>query len=129
MLLANDHLFKRWWGGPVTGKLSDIAGLALVPLLLLAFVEIALASVRRQWQVGARTAVACATLTALAFACVKLSPTIASGYGDILGVMRAPFLGAVRRVAVAHDLSDLFALPAVGLACLELSLTDRESRA
>jgi hypothetical protein len=34
VLLLNDHLFKLLWPGPVTGKLSDVAGLIVAPPLL-----------------------------------------------------------------------------------------------
>ncbi len=34
LLIANDHLLKRAWPGPVTGKLSDVAGLVLAPPVL-----------------------------------------------------------------------------------------------
>ncbi|MFI0423708.1 hypothetical protein [Spongiactinospora sp. 9N601] len=34
LLPLNDHLFKAWWPGPVTGKLSDVAGLIIAPPLL-----------------------------------------------------------------------------------------------
>ncbi|MEU8379692.1 hypothetical protein, partial [Streptosporangium sp. NPDC048865] len=34
ILLLNDHLFKSLWPGPVTGKLSDVAGLIVAPPLL-----------------------------------------------------------------------------------------------
>ncbi|MEW9527745.1 hypothetical protein [Microbispora sp. NPDC049125] len=34
LLLLNDHLFKPLWPGPVTGKLSDVAGLIVAPPLL-----------------------------------------------------------------------------------------------
>ncbi|MFD0735499.1 hypothetical protein [Planotetraspora mira] len=34
VLLLNDHLFKALWPGPVTGKLSDFAGLIVAPPLL-----------------------------------------------------------------------------------------------
>ncbi len=33
VLLLNDHLLKHAWPGPVTGKLSDVAGLVVAPPL------------------------------------------------------------------------------------------------
>jgi hypothetical protein len=38
LLLLNDHLFKLLWPGPVTGKLSDVAGLIVAPPLLNLFI-------------------------------------------------------------------------------------------
>ena len=34
LLVLNDHLLKQAWPGAVTGKLSDVAGLVVAPLLL-----------------------------------------------------------------------------------------------
>lgn len=34
LLLANDRLFKAAWPGPVSGKMSDFAGLIVLPVLL-----------------------------------------------------------------------------------------------
>ena len=34
VLVLNDHVLKQAWPGPVTGKLSDVAGLVVAPLLL-----------------------------------------------------------------------------------------------
>lgn len=36
LLAANDAWFKAWWPGPVTGKLSDAAGVWMVGVLLVA---------------------------------------------------------------------------------------------
>jgi hypothetical protein len=36
----NDHWFKAMWPGPVTGKLSDIAGLVVLPVVVVASVEL-----------------------------------------------------------------------------------------
>ncbi|WP_405145246.1 hypothetical protein OG589_00830 [Sphaerisporangium sp. NBC_01403] len=38
LLLLNDHLFKPLWPGTVTGKLSDVAGLIVAPLLVNLFI-------------------------------------------------------------------------------------------
>ena len=102
LLVLNDHLLKQAWPGAVTGKLSDVAGLVVAPLLLT--VGLAAVGVRRPcpWACG---------LTAAGFAAVKLSPAVAavvSGWWSLTGfptVMRA-------------DPTDLLALPAVGVAWL-----------
>src|SRR5918995_4450814 len=36
VLVLNDHVLKQAWPGWVTGKLSDVAGLVVAPLLLAA---------------------------------------------------------------------------------------------
>lgn len=45
--LLNDHLFKGLWGNELTGKLSDIAGLVVFPLMLVAIYEICCAYMNR----------------------------------------------------------------------------------
>ena len=45
--ILNDHLFKSMWGNAITGKLSDIAGLVVFPLMLVATYELSCAF-RRQ---------------------------------------------------------------------------------
>ena len=40
LLVLNDHVLKAMAPGPITGVLSDLAGLAFFPLLLVAFVEL-----------------------------------------------------------------------------------------
>ena len=37
--IVNDHLFKEMFGNAITGKLSDVAGLVVFPLFLLAAYE------------------------------------------------------------------------------------------
>jgi hypothetical protein len=44
VLIVNDHWLKGLWPGPVTGKLSDMAGLAFFPLVPLGCWEVALAA-------------------------------------------------------------------------------------
>jgi hypothetical protein len=102
LLALNDHLLKQAWPGAVTGKLSDVAGLVVAPLLLT--VGLTAIGVRRPctW--------ACA-LTTAGFTAVKVSPAAAaavSGWWSLTGfptMMRA-------------DPNDLLALPAVGVAWL-----------
>ena len=38
--LLNDHVFKDLWGNALTGKLSDISGLVVFPLMLVATYEL-----------------------------------------------------------------------------------------
>ena len=40
VLVLNDHVLKQAWPGWVTGKLSDVAGLVVAPLLLAALLAI-----------------------------------------------------------------------------------------
>lgn len=83
LLLVNDHVLKAAWPGLVTGKLSDVAGVVMVAMLLTAIV--------------ARPAPAFG-LTAVAFGLLKTWPPVA--------VWAAPVLGGITRT----DPTDLIAL-------------------
>ena len=83
LLLLNDHVLKSAWPGWVTGKLSDVAGVAMV--------AVALAAILR------RSAPAL-VVTAVAFTALKTVPVVA--------VWAAPVLGGVTRT----DPTDLVAL-------------------
>jgi hypothetical protein len=100
LLLVNDHLLKAAYPGVVTGKLSDLAGLVVAPPLL-AIVAVPLS---RRW--GAQLAVA---LTGIGFAVVKALPAAAGVASGAWSVLKGPSL-------VRADLTDLVALPALGLA-------------
>lgn len=122
LLAANDHLFKAWWPGAVTGKLSDIAGLAFFPLLLQAAWEIA------GGRVAARAVLAaCAVATGAVFALANALPAADHAYEIALGTLQWPAyalvalaggepLPALARVAHVADTGDLLALPALLLA-------------
>ena len=83
LLLLNDHVLKAAWPGLVTGKLSDIAGVAMIAILGAAFTG--------------RATLSCAA-TALCFTALKTVPIVA--------VWAAPVLGGVTRT----DPTDLVAL-------------------
>ncbi len=83
LLVVNDHVLKDTWPGFVTGKLSDVAGVAMVAIGLTALVR--------------RPAIAFA-ITALGFGLLKTVP--------IAAVWAAPMLGGVTRT----DPSDALAL-------------------
>src|SRR5205807_10188168 len=93
-LALNDHLFKGTLPGVVTGKLSDVAGLVFVPLLLATLIETGLRMSGVEPRSKRRLLAASLGATALVFAAVKLSTPIAQGYGDLLGWLRWPWLAA-----------------------------------
>lgn len=119
LLILNDHLWKAahgtWW----TGKLSDVAGLAVFPLLVSAG-----GALIGLWPGRMRTIVAVAAVTGAAFAAVKLWAPAGDGYRVALAALQwparaiaalvrgdaAPALGRVRLTA---DPTDLLALPAL----------------
>jgi hypothetical protein len=124
LLLVNDHVLKAAFPGVVTGKLSDLAGLAFFPLFLEGVWEL-VERARRGRVVRSRTAFLwAAVLTALVFALVKTVPMGAEAYRWGLAALRWPFLAVtdlavgdpmrpLGRVALARDATDLLTLPTV----------------
>lgn len=115
VLVVNDWVLKpspapTW----VTGKLSDVAGLACFPLILTAVVDCALWGLAqlgarvdftlRRWKLGAAIAV-----TAAGFAAVKLSPAAAAAVASWLTWVTG-------HAAIVPDPADLVALPALAVA-------------
>jgi hypothetical protein len=122
LLVVNDHVFKAAWPGVLTGKLSDVAGLAFFPLLLAAVAQ----QVRPALRLRPTVAV-CAGLTALVFASIQVWPLAGDAYRVGLGALQWPFralwsalaghgLPRLAPVALTPDASDLLTLPAVLLA-------------
>jgi hypothetical protein len=113
VLVVNDWVLKRTSPGALTGKLSDLAGLAAAPVVLTALVGLALMLARR---LGARVdpyltharLVAATLATGAGFAAIKLSARAA---GWLTGA-----LGVVRPAAVAPDRTDLWCLPMLAVA-------------
>ncbi|GLZ76056.1 hypothetical protein Afil01_08630 [Actinorhabdospora filicis] len=97
VLYLNDHVFKQAWPGPVTGKLSDVAGMVMFPALLGAMAGLVGVPLRvSRW--------AAPVVTAAGFAWVKAT------------VAGAAAASAAWGGVVLRDPSDLVALPAVVLA-------------
>lgn len=115
-LLVNDHILKAAAPGPVTGKLSDFAGMVMAPILILGTIEFVTG--RRP---GQRTAWAVALSVAAVFAAIKLDPTAADVYRTVMGTIHGLANGLpLRPVRILHavDAADLIALPAVAVAPL-----------
>ena len=96
VLALNDHVWKpAGWPTPaVAGKVSDVVGLFVFPIVLAAVVR----ALGGGWRPGAAAAA-----TAAAFAAVKLSPGVNAAVEAVWG-------------ANALDAWDLLALPAAGAA-------------
>jgi hypothetical protein len=99
LLLLNDRVWKQQWPGPVTGKLSDVAGLVLAPALL----ALALSACRLRhpatWALSA---------TGIGFVVVKTTESGAQLASDAWSL--------VTPSVVLRDPTDLLALPALGVA-------------
>ena len=118
-LIVNDHVLKPRWPGLLTGKLSDLAGLVFLPLLIISLCEVARAAMRRSWRVSERAVIAIVAIVALGFAATKLSTAVAAAYGDVLGWLRWPLIGHRSQVAISHDPTDVLCTPVAIVAWIE----------
>lgn len=98
LLLVNDHVFKGsgWLPGVVTGKLSDVAGLVVAPVLVA--VLAALAGIR-----GPRVRLVCFAVVVAPFTAIKLSTDAAGALENMLEL-------AGVRSRIWSDPTDLVAL-------------------
>ena len=127
ILVLNDRILKTTWPGPVTGILSDVAGLIVAPLAIQAAWEVTAWAVGR-WRGPSRPVLAVAILVVgVAFAAVQMWPPATDAYRIWLGLLQWPFaalaaIGAgstvppVRPVVAVADVEDLLALPALGVS-------------
>lgn len=120
LLIVNDHFFKHYAPGFLSGKLSDVAGLFVAPLVLEAAYEFVTSRRRRPLRPSFRVALACTLAVAVAFTLMETwtPASLAFRYGLALAQwpFRALFAGAwVPLVPVRHvaDAEDLIALPAL----------------
>jgi hypothetical protein len=127
LLILNDHVLKDLAPGPLTGKLSDLVGLVVLPLLVLGAWELAMATLGR-WHGPTRTALIVAiALAGGAFTAIKMSADGAETYRVAMGLARWPIdalmaaAGGAQppeagRVRFVQDPSDLICLPALFVA-------------
>ena len=127
LLILNDHVLKQAAPSPVTGKLSDVAGLIVLPVLLVAAWELALRTGGRHGGSGRLVAGAAVVISGIGFAIVKTQPAGAEAFGLLLGAaqwllalpMHMALAQPVPGVVAAHvlaDPTDLLALPALVVA-------------
>ena len=122
LLVLNDHVLKARFPGLVTGKLSDLAGMVLAPLFVLAIADaLAPASLARRRAYATASAWACVLFVACAFTLTKTWTPAAHFYETVMGLARTPFrwIGAwtlgrplwTEHVVLVRDPTDLVALP------------------
>lgn len=140
VLVVNDHVLKHRWPGAVTGKLSDVAGLIVLPVLLVALLEGARLVLGMQDPTGTERDLAItAALSAAGFSAVKTSTWLAAVYSDLLGWLQWPFRTSYALVSggeapghtpvtVLADPWDLIALPAIGVGVAEALRAARRQR-
>jgi hypothetical protein len=116
VLFVNDHDLKQRWPGWLTGKLSDLAGLVLLPIVLLTLLELVRGAVSETpWPTRA-----CCLIAGTGFVLLECWPPASLLFRATLGTLQWPVrawlaghpveLRWVRHVA---DREDLVALPAL----------------
>ena len=135
LLVVNDHLLKPNHPGWLSGKLSDIAVLVLLPFVLLALADL-VAFAWRKLPVPGRVALVTSIVgSAGLFAAIELIPLVGEAYRWGLGAAQWPVralaalaaglpLPALLPVQLTFDLTDLLTLPAAAA----ILLVDRSRR-
>jgi hypothetical protein len=120
LLVINDQILKSEWPGAVTGKLSDIAGLILFPLLLVSLAECFRFLLRRRILVESDELL-WPLICGLGFILVKCTALGNSAYARSVGSIRWPVhavvaefhhdaLPSIQPILVARDYTDLTVL-------------------
>lgn len=124
LMAFNDHFVKHHHPGWVSGKLSDVAGLVVLPLTLCALAEIAAGR-----SLGPRWRAACIAVSAVGYGLVEVWPPAETAWCWTWGALQWPFRAAwawaagqavppVAPVVATSDWTDLLVLPASALAWL-----------
>lgn len=114
VLVLNDHVLKAEFGGVLTGKLSDVAGVFLLPFLMLALYEGALRPFTRRWQASTVVMTIAVAITGVGFAAVKSIDPVGDAYAWMVGLLRKIVTFSaepVTPILVYRDLTDLLVLP------------------
>jgi hypothetical protein len=114
VLVVNDWVLKPHFHGAITGKLSDVAGLAFAPVVLTAAIGLVLHvlarfGVRIDPSLSRRRLLLAIAATGAGFAAVKLSPAAAEALTAALSHLGRP-------ASIYLDRSDLLTLPALAIA-------------
>lgn len=122
----NDHLLKGCGPALLTGKLSDVAGLAVCPTVLLGILEwCAPELVRRHWRI--LLLASCAAIGLLVVG-LELSKPVQLAYryalgaawfvaADLLAWLRGAPAPVFTLVSTTPDVTDLLTLPALAIPC------------
>ena len=124
LLGLNDHVLKRAAPGVLSGKLSDFAGVVLLPLFLHAAFEVTVARFRSPPSpaLSNRALQVCLMVGLSAFALPEVWPAAETLYRYAFGVAHWPFRAALALLAArpipgvvpvqaTADVTDLLALP------------------
>ena len=119
--IINDHVLKAWLANAWTGKLSDVASLAVFPLLPFGLYEVACARLKRPPRHADAVLLASLAATGFVMASINTWAPAAEAYRWGLAAAQQPFrclLGGFtcppfRPVFLTVDPTDLITLPAL----------------
>lgn len=134
LVVINDQLLKERYGNWLTGKLSDVAGVFVLPLVMLSALELARWARGRSGATVSRHEVLLAiAITLIGFTLVKLVGPVGDAYAHAIGWIRAIVASAAQGewrpatpIEVIRDWTDLLVLPV--LAASWLLARDRGDR-
>jgi len=123
LLIVNDHVLKPNHPGWLSGKLSDVAVLALLPYLFVALADLVAIGIPRLPGPGRRAAVIGVAFAVVLFTAIEVVPIAGDAYRWGLGLAQWPVraviallasssLPGVLPVQLTFDPSDLLTLPA-----------------
>ena len=127
--VLNDHVFKEMFANELTGKLSDVASLAVFPLFPLACYELLFYQLNRERRHQKQVLYISLLATGMVMVGINTSPMWAYAYRWGLGLFQWPFLAIkdlfvlgelrnLRPVQLTMDISDIYTLPALLLPWL-----------
>jgi len=128
VLVVNDHWAKDAFRNTATGKISDFAGLALFPLVVIALIEaVRRLVIGRTWPLATTWLAAVCIVTGGLFALVKLWVPAGAMYRGVYAVAQWPLgipgslmagrgLPGLGAIDLVQDPTDLIALPAILIA-------------
>ena len=122
--VLNDHVFKEMFANDITGKLSDVASLAVFPLFPLACYELLCYRLNRKRRHQKQIFYISLLATGMVMVGINISPMWAYVYRWGLGLFQWPFLAindlfvlgelrSLRPVKLTMDISDIYTLPAL----------------
>ena len=121
-LVLNDQVLKAWWPGPVTGKISDFCGLAVLAMLTWAVIVVVVANDLRTERIDAVViTIVCSTI-GCSFAMMKIWTPAEEVYKWLNSVLATPavnlsawlhgdFTAVMATTNIVHDRTDLLAVP------------------
>jgi len=133
LLVVNDHVLKATHPGWLSGKLSDVAVLVLLPFLLLAVADLVALAARGLPSPGGRAIFAAVVASAALFTAIEITPIGAEAYRWGLALAQWPVHAAaaalggtalpdLRPVMLTADATDLLTLPAAATILLVMRL-------